>query len=377
MNTRADVIIVGGGIIGCSIAYYLAKAGVTSCVLEKDRIGGQASQAAAGLLIPIVESHQNVDARRLGIESLGLYPSIAKELLDSTGIDIEYVPSSILKLATDDSEVEALSAQADSEEALAEGLSWLSSHEIAEIEPGLTQSVRGALLSTSEGHVNSIRLTQALARAAAGLGVRFMEGIEVSDFLRRDMTVTGVMTSSGSMEASHVVLASGAWSGGLARALGLNLPVRPVRGQILALQPAPAVGAPRHVIYHLGTYLVQKRDGSVWVGATQEEAGFHQQVTAEGIASLLNAAICTIPGLKDATLLRAWCGLRPGSADGMPVLGSAGELDGLVLATGHFRHGVLLAPITGQLIAQHIVEGETTLPSPFSFGRFDNEELSY
>ena len=370
MAGRPDVAIVGGGVIGCSIAYHLSVAGVRCCVLEKGSIGSEASRAAAGLLAPQSESIESADVRRLGWKSLGLFPSLAQELLDSIGIDVELVPSGILKLPTGSAEAEALQGKGHSSEGASLNLSWLTTQQLAELEPCLAHSQHGALLSSEESHINGLKLTEALARVASARGAKFLQGAEVTGFLRSGMRVSGVRTGDGDMEAAHVVLACGAWSGGVARSLGLELPVGPVRGQVLALQPAPGEKPLRHSVYHAGTYLVPKRDGSIWVGATVEEVGFHQQVTAEGVVSLLNFAIHTVPGLKEATFLRAWAGLRPGSPDNMPILGPAGEMEGLVLATGHFRNGILLAPITGKLIADYIVNDEVAPLRPFSLDRF-------
>lgn len=370
MIGRQDVVIVGGGVIGCSVAYYLSAAGVRCCVVEKGNIGGEASRAAAGLLAPQSESIHNQDLRMMGRESLRMFPMLSRELLDSTGIDVELVQSGILKLAADSTEADALICKMGATEIAPMMVSWLDSDELNRVEPCLSNLMHGALLSSEECHINGFKLTHALARASVGQGAQILQGSEVTGFLYYNGRIGGVRTSSGDIESTHVVMANGAWSGGLASLLGLELPVRPVRGQILALQPATSDIPLRHCIYSSSMYLVPKRDGSIWVGATVEEAGFQQQVTVEGVSRLLQKGVQMMPGLRQASFQRAWVGLRPGSPDDMPILGPIGNIEGLVLATGHFRGGILLSPITGKLIADYIVRGEMAPLLPYSLARF-------
>jgi glycine oxidase len=368
---RQDVVIVGGGVIGCSVAYYLSAAGVRCCVVEKGNIGAEASRAAAGLLAPQSESIHNHDLRMMGRESLRMFPLLSQELLDSTGIDVELAPTGILKLAADAAEADAIKGTISSTERALIKASWLDPDELTRVEPCLSNLMHGALLSSEECHINGFKLTQALARASVGQGVQILQGSEVTGFLHHDGRIGGVKTNAGDIESHHVVLANGAWSGGgLASLLGLNLPVRPVRGQILALQPATSDIPLRHCVYGAGMYLVPKRDGSIWVGATVEEVGFQQQVTVEGVVGLLQKGMQIMPGLQQASFQRAWVGLRPGSPDDMPILGPTGKIGGLVLATGHFRSGILLAPITGKLIAEHILSGDLAPLRPYSVDRF-------
>jgi glycine oxidase len=247
-------------------------------------------------------------------------------------------------------------------------MEWVEGGPLRALEPVLSHRVLGAAYAPDARHVNPGLLTQALARGAAARGATLKQGAGVSAFLRRGGRVTGVRTEGGdTVAAEHVVLAAGPWTGRLARRLGANLPTPPMRGQMLAYRS----NAVRHMIWGADGYLVPKAGGFLFVGATVENAGFRPRTTGRGLAGLGRMARSLVPGLRHGEVASAWAGLRPGSPDGLPVIGRLPGWENVYVATGHFRNGILLGPITGKLIAQLITSGDTDVPlAPFRAGRF-------
>jgi glycine oxidase len=403
-RSAPDVAIVGGGVVGCAVAYYLARAGARVTVLERDRIAAEASSAAAGMLAPLAEGAAPGPFLDLALASLSRFPSLADELRGATGIDVELLTPGLLRPALDETEAEEYRASLAWQRERGLPVRWLDAAEARAIEPCLTPTMRGAVYSEAEHQVNPPRLTQALARAAAGHGAVFHLGARVRGLLREGDRIVGVRLADGELRADHVVLAAGAWAAACGEWLGVPVPVAPVKGQMLAILPppgsgrgegvlpprfrergeAPATGLPpalggggrplRHTLYARDGYLVPKADGTIYVGATVERAGYDRRVTAAGISHLLGLLGKLAPALADATFVRAWAGLRPGTPDHLPILGPVPGFQGVSLATGHYRNGILLAPITGELIAQAVLGQPTTLPlGPFSLGRFATE----
>jgi len=362
-----DVIIVGGGVIGCSIAYYLAREGVKVAVLDKGEIGGEASRAAAGMLAPLAEVEEDGPFQELGLASLRLFPHLSEALEQECGVDVEYLRSGILRVALTEEQAEHLKYSALRPASPGLELHWLERDELRALEPGLAPEIRGALYSPEEHQVNADRLVQALARAAHGAVLR--QGIRVAGLARRGTRVTGVRISGGRLSAGHVVLAAGAWTGKVARGVGVDLPVFPVRGQMIALPASRS--APRHIVWGEDGYLVPKANGLVFAGATVERVGFRKNVTVGGTSGLRRMAKSLMPRLAGLDAVDAWAGFRPGSADGLPILGPVPGWEGLSVACGHFRNGILLAPITGDLIARSILDGSSNEAlAPFSPARF-------
>jgi len=355
-----DVIVVGGGVVGCSAAYFLAREGARVTLMERGDIAGGASGAAAGMLAPICESQGEGPFFELGLRSLEMFPALVEELRERSGVDPQYEPCGILRVALDDEAAADLRQQAAR---LADyGLDWLDAGTVREREPLVSSRLRGALWSPREGHVFSPFMTRAYASAALSLGAAVETGVTVVDLLREGDRVVGVRTKDADRHAGHVVLAGGAWGGQPAGAGMPRLPIEPVRGQILSLQaPQPGFAT---IIWGEDAYLVPKRNGSLVVGSTEERVGFDCRVTAGGIAGLLEAAPRLVPSLADCTFQGAWAGLRPDTPDHLPLIGPAPGLEGLTLAAGHYRNGVMLSPITGTLLAGSILRGE--FPDEFS-----------
>jgi glycine oxidase len=345
----SDVVVVGGGVVGCSVAWHLARAGVAVTVLERGALAGQASGAAAGMLAPYGEAESSGPFLEWGLRSLAGFESLARELRDDSGVDPEFVRSGILRVATDAAGLDELRRHAG---AFEDALEWLSAEELRRAAPALTPAALGALWSEREAHVRSPLLVRAYARAAEAHGARVEEGIPVVGLLRDRARVVGVETADGPRPAGAVVLCTGSWTRTAAAWLGpaMDFPIAPVRGQIVSLDAPP--GALPSILWGVrGPYLVPKLDGSVVVGATTERVGFDRRVTAGAVAGLLRDAAALVPALGVATFRGAWAGLRPESPDGLPLVGPVPTVDGLVLAAGHYRNGVLLSPITGQLVA--------------------------
>jgi glycine oxidase len=373
-HAAPDVAIVGGGIIGCAVAYYAARAGARVTVVERERLGAEASSAAAGMLAPLAEDAGPGPFLDLALASLARFGPLAEDLRATTGVDIELLTPGLLRVALDDAEAAAYQAGLGWQRACGLPVRWLDAEALRALVPAISPAARGAVHSEAEHQVNPARVVEGLARAAAATGrATFLEGVAARGLLRAGDRVVGVRLSDRDLPAGHVVLAAGAWAAGASDWLGVPLPVEPVRGQMLAVRPAPAPGvAPlRHTLYARCGYLVPKADGTIYIGATVERVGFDRRVTAAGLARLLGVLPALAPGLGEATFVRAWAGLRPGTPDHWPLLGPVPGLAGVTLATGHYRNGILLAPITGELIAQAALGQPTALPlAPFGLDRF-------
>jgi glycine oxidase len=362
-----DVVIVGGGVIGCAAAYHLAGAGASVTLVERGELAGEASGAAAGLLVPPVEAVPTGAYRDLCLAGAAAYPSLVETLESETGIDVQYLESGILLPARSEPHARAVRALAG-RDALGVPLEWVEGEPLRQLEPALRDGLLGAGYSPRGRHVNPGLLTQALARAAERLGARLRLATGVSRFLTSGGRVAGLRTSGGEkIQADHVVLAAGPWTGRLARRLGAGVPTRPIRGQMLAYR----TGAIRHAVWGESGYLVPKAGGFLFAGATVEDVGFRPRTTARALAGLRRMASALVPALRHAEIASAWAGLRPGSPDGRPIIGPLPGWSNVIVATGHFRNGILLGPITGRLVAQLLTTGETEQPlAPFSAERF-------
>lgn len=351
MSARScDAAVVGGGIIGCAVAHALSRAGLGVTLLERGSVAGEASGAAAGMLAPFAEAEAGSPLLRWGRESLARLPALALELRGASGIDPEWVASGLLKLAATRSEVASLCARAEA--GAADGLSWIDREELRRVAPFLDPGLGGALFSRSEGHVRSPLLARAFAGAAEARGATITQGVSVRDLLCEGERVVGVRTSDGDLAAGVVVLCAGSFSAEAAAWRGVpRLPVEPVRGQIVAVEnPVPAF---QPILWGDAAYLVPKLDGSLVIGATVERVGFDARVTAGGVRRLLQAGRALLPALEDSAYRGAWAGLRPDTPDHLPLVGPLPGVEGLVVAAGHFRNGVLLAPVT----AEHVCDG--------------------
>jgi len=364
---RPSVIIVGGGVVGCSLAYYLAGAGCPVSLLERGQIASGASGAAAGILGPLAESAEPGPFLDLAVAGLRAFQEDAAGIEDTAGLRVEYAACGVLRPAEDRHHAAALQRSLSLAADVGLPASWLGPDELHRLEPALAPGLVGALYSPEEGQVQPRRLTLALAHGAARRGAVIREGAAVHCLARSSDAVYGVETTGGeTLRADVVVLAGGAWSRFLP---GTEVAVRPVRGQYVLLRRLPQ--PVRRIIYRRHGYVVPRLDGTLYVGATEEpEAGYHAAVTATAQRDLLASAIRLIPALAGADVIASGAGLRPGSPDGLPILGWLPGVSGLAVATGHFRNGVLLSLITGRLLTELIVYGRTSLDlAPFSPAR--------
>lgn len=336
----ARFVIVGGGVIGCAIAERLSRDSRHHVLLlERDTLGAHASSAAAGMLSPhaAAETTKFEAAHR----SFTLFPETVRRV-ERSGIVVEFREHECLVPAFSGEEERQLRQASDR---------WLDGSRTRAEEPGLNPEVLGAALF-AEAQVTPARLVRAFAHTAAAQGAELREGAPVGAIAVRTGCVQGVLTADGLVKADLVVLAAGPWSAALASPLGIDLDVRPSRGQLVLLRPPP--GVLRRMLLWRGSYLVPKPDGSVVAGSTEEDVGFDDRPTVEGVARLLEFATHAVPRLGNAVVERTWAGLRPATSDGRPIIGPVPELPNLVIATGHNRNGILLAPITAEMVAERI-----------------------
>lgn len=362
------VIIVGGGIMGLSIAVELRKRDpVEVLVLEKSVPGAEASTAAAGMLAPQFEAEKPGPMLELALLSRMAWPKFATELKElSGGVDTAYLSSGGLQLAFNDDEVHALDAKVSWQRAHELRAELLSAAELRALEPQVNPQALAAASFPDDHQVDPRRLLPALAVAATRLGAQFKSGT-VNSLVRKNDRVTGVVVDGETLEADLVILAAGAWSGLVAGADVDAARVKPMRGQMAEIQlRAPVLS---HLVKSARGYVVPRTDGRLIIGSTMEMVGFDKSVTAAGLAKLLNAAIEMVPALAQASVVQSWAGLRPWTDDQLPFIGE-GPTPGLLLATGHFRNGILLAPITARLLGQ-LVRGERTTADlrPFRYHR--------
>jgi glycine oxidase len=355
-----DVIVVGAGAIGTSIAYQLTKAGVKVTVFERGQVGGESTGASAGMIQINPDRTTPTALTTLEMESARLFPALAAELLDRTGMDIGYRAAPLLHMALDDREEPQLRAHRAWQVDHGVAVAWLDRAAVLDLEPALNPDIRAALYYPEDHQVMPRALARALARTAVDLGAVLREGADVDRLLTDGDRVTGVAIGGEAVHAGEVVIANGAWASAWSDALHTPIPVRPVRGQMVALRTA-GTGL-RNVVSSSMGYMLTKPDGSTYVGTTVEDAGYDARPTAAGIAGLLAMVPRIAPRLADATFSSAWAGLRPGTSDGLPLLGRLPGWHGVTVAAGHFRDGILLAPITGELIADLLARRRPRLP---------------
>lgn len=350
----SDVAVIGAGLIGCGVAYELAKRGAEVAVYDRADPGRAASWAGAGMLAPYSEEIVEPAFSALCEASLRVYPEFVAELRERTGVDAKLTCAGTLHVALDAAGAAALEERAAAFRGHGGEATVLDRRAALAVEPMLGHDIRGAVRVANEAHVDNRRLSRALAAACAEAGVRFATAGEVA--LECDARrVRGIRTALGFVAVPTVVNAAGAWAGTLEGVpAGAQLPVRPIAGEMLAL--AVPRGFARGLVWSGGTYLVPREDGRLLVGATVLDRGFDERVTARGVQRLLDVALRIAPALGEFAVVESWAGLRPGSHDGLPYLGAT-ALDGYFVATGHYRNGILLAPITARAVAA-LVAGE-------------------
>lgn len=354
MSQYFDVGIIGGGVVGCSTAFQLAKKGAKVMVVEKRVIGGQASGVAAGILAAQEEASAPDAFFDMCRASQNLFPSLVDEVRQLSGIDPDYEACGVWRVAASEEEKTALLEKKKWQEERALRVEWQEPGRLAELHPGLGECV-GALYCPTDGHINSVRWVQSLAESARRKGVRFLDHVPGLEFVQDGRRIVGIRTRDEMIAADHWVLAAGAWTSFLLEPLKISLPLEPVKGQLMILAGVPR--AFRGPVYAAPGYLVPWSDGRLIIGATVERVGFNVRPTLEAQRFLADLAARWCPGLSSLPVVEFQAGLRPGTADGKPVMGRLWEYDNLFISTGHFRNGILLSPFTGRYMADGILEG--------------------
>ena len=351
----AGVAIIGGGVIGLSIARALARRGVRDVVvIEKHDLGQEASWAAGGILAPQIEADGSDDFFRLACASRDLYPQFAAELQTESGIDVELDTTGTMYVAFSEDEEAELRQRIEWQRTQGLRVESLTADEARAAEPCLSTNVRFALKFPDDYQVDNRKLVAALVIASRRRGVSLITNCDVRKIQIADGAVSAIQTEAGILSAKKIVVAAGAWSSSI-QAEGALLPwldIEPVRGQMLCFN---APGVARHVIYSSRGYLIPRRDGRLLAGSTSEHAGFDKRVTEAGIEAIRSMAFQIAPRLERFRVIDSWAGFRPRAQDDLPVLGSPRGVTGLFYATGHYRNGILLAPITGEIMAEAIV----------------------
>jgi glycine oxidase len=352
-----DVLVVGAGVIGLSCAWRAAQRGARVAVLERAEPGCGATRVAAGMLAPVGElSFGEPELLELTLAASRLYPQFVAELEAATGSHTGYERLGALHVALDRDEAAQLRRVHELQRSLELEAEWLAPRRCRELEPGLTPSFHGGVFASGEAAIDPRALTQVLAAALASEGGELRAGTEVVDGVFEGERLVGVRTRSAAGEeeelrAEAIVLANGAWSGATQwLPEQARPPVRPVKGQVLELRGRGEEPPAHHILASERVYLVPRADGRLIVGATVEEMGFDTAITAGGVHELLREAYRLLPDVAEMELLGATAGLRPGTPNNLPLVGP-GEIDGLILATGHFRNGILLAPLAAETVA--------------------------
>ncbi|MBV8935581.1 MAG: glycine oxidase ThiO, partial [Alphaproteobacteria bacterium] len=372
---RPKTVVIGAGVIGLGIAWRLARAGCQVGVYDRAEAGRGASWAAAGMLAAAVETEPGEEALLgLNLESQRMWPDFARELEASSGISVGYRTEGTIVVALTRDDSEQLRFTYDFQKGLGLDLEWLSGVEARRREPHLRPGIPGAVFSPRDHQVDNRQLTQALAKAACKAGAVIHENTAAREVEITNGRVTAVATDDRREHADVVVLAAGAWSREIAGIPAARLPpVRPVKGQMLALSMDPANPLLRHVLWLPRGYLVPRRDGRLVIGGTVEEHGFNDTITAGGLLALIEGAWRAMPAIEELPVAETWVGFRPGSRDDAPILGPSG-IDGLVFATGHHRNGILLTPLTAEVVSTYVLTGRLAEAArPFTPERFDDD----
>jgi glycine oxidase ThiO len=333
-----DVLVIGGGIIGLATAIDLSQRGASVTVVERDICGRGATWAAAGMLAPEAERLEG-QLLDFGIRSRNMYPQWIASLMRLSGLDCGYWCCGMIAPVLEESDNLAIASHPK----------YISREESYKRQSGLGESVLGALWLPEDGQVNNRKLVRALLIAARSLSIKILEGVTVYQIVRDHQQVIHLDTSVGNLQSDRYVLATGAWTRSL-----LPLPVKPIKGQMLSVFDRDR--QLQRVIYAPSCYIVPRQDGKIVIGATVEDKGFEQGLTAAGVAQLLNRAISVYPAIANMPITETWWGFRPHVPNEIPILGTS-DYENLVLATGHYRNGILFAPITAKLISDFMIDG--------------------
>jgi hydrogen cyanide synthase HcnC len=395
MRSQARVVVVGGGVIGCAVAYYAARRGLGVTLVDTPK-RGRATSGSAGGLWPMGESvglgcgvifakaqlasgaadQAGAAPGRLpqsfldfALRSRAMFPELAESLSRDAGMDVELESTSLLFLVYDEGDeayAQALWNDYPHQRSL---MQWLTPGQLATAEPAITRRLRGALRFCGDDQINPYRFADALRAGARALGATVIPHTEVTGIVRRGSRVTGVEIPGRTIGCDVLVNAAGAWAAQVGRMAGIEIPVAPVRGQIVCTETLPKTLAA--CVSTTDCYLAQKQHGEIIIGSTTEEVGFDPGTTAAAARSLSEGAIRAVPGLERVRVKRVWSGLRPGTSDELPILGPVNGLHGYLNACGHFRTGILNAPLTGLILSELAAGQSPSHPiEPFLHERF-------
>ena len=349
-----SVIVIGAGIVGCTVAHQLARSGAKVQVIETRQPGQGATRASAGILAPYIEGHESAALRSLGRRSLDLFDPFIAQLRADSGHDVIYRRNGTFELALDQSDADRLAALSSALAVDGVESQWVLPADFATHEPLASAAALGALLIPTHGFVGVMSVTQAAAAAAQKFGAHFRTEVGAIRVFAASRSRVGVEAGGTSWEADHVVLAAGSWSSQI-RVEGADaVPVKPIRGQLIQLQAEP--GALQRVIWGPTGYLVPWPDGAVLVGSTVEDVGFDEHHTEEGVRGLRAAAVALVPSLANAAMTGVRTGLRPRGPDDLPMLGRSTVVPGLIYATAHYRNGVMFTPLTVRLVDELVFD---------------------
>lgn len=387
MKLTADVAVIGGGVIGTAVAYYLSRQGADVLLLEKDELGSGTSSACDGFVI--LQSKSPGVHLELGLASARIYRNLAAEL----EWDIEYNPCGGLIVIERSDELQAMKTFMEKQQAIGLDVSLLSGEDARRLEPGLAPHVSGATYSPQDSQVNPLQVVLGFAQAAIRNGARLQQGTPALSLVRKNGRIEKAVIPGGCVCAESYVLCTGVFTSSLLSPLGFELPLRPRRGQLIVTEPVPPIIGhiflcARYIAakYHpellaaadddalrlgVGLALEQTTAGTLLVGSTREFANWDTTTTLEGVRTILRHAARILPVLDKLHVIRTFAGLRPYTPDGLPYLGRMEGVENLYIAAGHEGDGIALAPVTGQLLAELVISGQTSIPlAEFAPDRF-------
>jgi glycine oxidase len=356
----SDVIIIGGGIIGMLTARELHNDGADVLVVERGPLGGESSWAGGGIISPLYPWRYSPSVNQLAEISKQIYPDLAQQLQDESGIDCELITSGLLYTGTEEQQ----RAQSWAQEWSIDLQPLTGVPQIQEVEPQVSTGIDSGLWMPEIMQIRNPKLVKAMKGSFDTLGIKYLEQTPVTELAIDAEVIKGIKTASESFHSDKVIIASGAWSAGFIQH-GKNIAVEPVKGQMLMFRGEP--GLIRRMVLSSGHYIIPRKDGRVLAGSTLERSGFDKSITIDATVELTRAAVEIIPALRDMEIERQWAGLRPGTEQGIPYICNHPEIDGLYINAGHYRNGVVLGAASARLMAEMVLEQETSLdPAPYA-----------